>query len=90
MEFDYDPVKSQINQSKHGIDFEKAKMLCLDSYWVVITAKSTDEDRFMIIGKIDTKHWSAIVTYRESVVRIISVRRSRNNEVKIYESWRVG
>ena len=86
VQFDYDPVKSQINQSKHGIDFEKAKMLWKDSYRVEITAKSTDEDRFMIIGKIDAKHWSAIVTYRESVVRIISVRRSRNNEVKLYEN----
>ena len=74
VQFDYDPVKSQINQSKHGIDFEKAKILSKDSYRIEITAKSTDEDRFMIISKIDTKHWSAIVTYRESVVRIISVR----------------
>ena len=53
MQFDYDPLKSQLNQSKHGIDFEKAKMLWKDSYRVEITAKSTDEDRFMIIGKID-------------------------------------
>ena len=86
MQFDYDPAKSQINQSKHDIDFKKAKMLWKDSYRVEIAATSTDESRFMIIGRIDAKHWSAIVTYRESVVRIISVRRSRNNEVKLYES----
>lgn len=86
MQFDYDSVKSQINQSKHGIDFEKAKILWNDSYRVEIQAVSTNEPRFMIIGKIDGKNWSAIVTYRGSVVRIISVRRSRDNEVKLYES----
>ncbi len=86
MQFEFDPAKSQINQSKHGIDFEKAKILWKDSYRVEISAKSTDEPRFMIIGRIDAKHWSAIVTYRDSVIRIISVRRSRNNEVKLYES----
>ena len=86
VQFDYDPVKSQINQSKHGIDFEKAKILWNDSYRVEIQAVSTNEPRFMIIGKIEGKNWSAIVTYRGSVVRIISVRRSRDNEVKLYES----
>ena len=86
MQFDYDPVKSQINQSKHGIDFEKAKTLWNDSYRVEIQAVSTNEPRFMIIAKIEGKNWSAIVTYRGSVVRIISVRRSRDNEVKLYES----
>ncbi len=82
VQFDYDLVKSQINQSKHGIDFEKAKILWSDPYRVEIQAVSTNEPRFMIIGK----NWSAIVTYRGSVVRIISVRRSRNNEVKLYGS----
>ena len=85
MQFEFNPAKSQINKSKHGIDFEEAKILWKDSCRVEITAKSTDEPRYMIIGKIDAKHWSAIVTYRDSVVRIISVRRSRDNEVKLYE-----
>lgn len=32
------------------------------------------------------KHWSAVVTYREGRVRLISVRRSRKKEVELYES----
>lgn len=86
MQFEFDSVKSQINKSKHGIDFEKAKALWNDASRVEIQAISTNEPRFMAIGIIDGKHWSAIVTYRNFVVRIISVRRSRENEVKLYGS----
>ncbi len=65
---------------------EKAKALWNDASRVEIQAISTNEPRFMVIGIIDGKHWSAIVTYRNFVARIISVRRSRENEVKLYGS----
>jgi uncharacterized protein len=39
-----------------------------------------------VIGRIEGKHWSAVVTYREQQVRIISARRSRKEEVALYES----
>jgi uncharacterized protein len=39
-----------------------------------------------VIGRIDGKHWSAVVTYRSENIRINSVRRSRTEEVAIYES----
>ena len=51
-----------------------------------IPAKEVDELRFMVIGIIEQKHWSAIITYRDEKVRIISVRRSRDEEIEIYES----
>lgn len=85
MQFEYDLTKSLSNQSKHGIDFDEAQLLWQDPYRVEITAKSTTEPRLIIIGKIGNKHWSAIVTYREERIRIISVRRSRDNEVDLYE-----
>ncbi len=83
--FEYDLEKSQRNQSKHGIDFERAQLLWDDPKRVEIQAKSTTESRFMVIGKIDGKCWSAIATYRNEKIRIISVRRSRNDEVEFYE-----
>ena len=85
MEFEFDPVKSQANKEKHGIDFLDAQLLWLDSMLLEIPALTTDESRFLIIGKIDDKHWSGVVTYRENRIRIISVRRSRKEEVEIYE-----
>jgi uncharacterized protein len=51
-----------------------------------IQAKSTTEPRFMVIGQIDGKYWSAIATYRNENIRLISVRRSRDDEVESYES----
>lgn len=86
MEFEFDETKSQSNLDKHGIDFVSAQTLWLDPYLLEIPANTTDEPRFLHIGKIKSADWSAVVTYRGSVTRIISVRRSRIEEVKLYES----
>ncbi len=84
--FEFDHNKSQSNKDKHGIDFETAKLLWLDPLLIEIPANTSDEPRFLVIGRISEKYWSAIITYRNDNIRIISVRRSRSEEVKIYES----
>ena len=86
MGFEYDPDKSAENKRKHGIDFEAAQMLWADAGLVEIPARTTDEPRWLLIGKIDEKHWSAIITRRGDNIRLISMRRSRAEEVEIYES----
>lgn len=86
MEFEFDEVKSQANKSKHGIDFVEAQVLWLDEMRVEIPARTEDELRFLVVGMISEKHWSAVVTYRGEKVRFISVRRARIEEVAIYES----
>jgi hypothetical protein len=86
IEFEYDKRKSQINKNKHGIDFIEAQALWEDIDRIEIPVKTIDEERYLLIGKISDKCWSAILTYRDKKVRIISVRRSRKEEVEIYES----
>ncbi len=86
MEFEYDPEKSRSNRLKHGIDFEAAQALWDDADLLEVPARTDDEPRYLIIGRIGTQHWSAIVTYRETKLRIISVRRSRAEEIGLYES----
>jgi len=86
MEFEFDKRKSQINKKKHGIDFIEAQALWNDPDRIEIPAKTIDEERFLIIGEISGKCWSTIITYRNENVRIISVRRSREEEIDIYES----
>ncbi len=86
IEFDYDTNKSKRNETKHGIDFHSAQMLWLDSNLIEIHANRGDEPRFLAIGQINKKHWSAVITYRNCKIRIISVRRSRTTEAKLYES----
>jgi len=46
----------------------------------------TDEKRFLCIGMIADKHCSAIITYRQAYIRIISVRRARKEEIFHYEN----
>jgi len=86
MGFEYDPDKSADNKRKHGIDFEEAQQLWADARLVEVPARTTDEPRWLLIGRIDEKHWSAIITRRGDSIRLISVRRSRDEEVEIYES----
>lgn len=87
MEFEFDPEKSAINYRKHGIEFIEAQRLWEDPDYMEVPVKNiVDEPRFLVIGRIEGKHWSGIVTYRNERTRIISVRRSRKEEVKLYES----
>ena len=84
--FEFDDEKSKANCHKHGIDFHDAQTLWEDQDLLEIRAKSSDEARYLIIGRIGMKHWSAVITYRGVKIRIISVRRSRTREVELYES----
>jgi uncharacterized protein len=83
--FEFDGRKSASNKAKHGIDFVEAQAIFEDDRRLEIPARTEDEPRFMIIGVVAGKHWSAVVTYREGRTRIISVRRSREEEVGWYE-----
>lgn len=84
MEFEFDEEKSRANLAKHGIDFEAAQELWQDPERIEIPARTEDEPRSLVIGRIEGKHWSAVVTPREGRTRIISVRRSRNEEKILY------
>jgi len=84
--FEFDRSKSGANLTKHGIDFIEAQILLNDSNLLEIPAKTTDEPRFLVIGMIKRKHGSALVTYRDENIRLISVRLSRDEELALYES----
>lgn len=85
MEFEFDSAKSAANLEKHGIDFTQAQQLWQDVSRVEVPARTVDEPRWLVIGRIDGKHWSVVVTYRRGRARIISARRSRKEEVALYE-----
>lgn len=85
MKFEFDPEKSAANVAKHEIDFIEAQRLWGDTMHVEVPARTTDEPRWLVIGRIDGRHWAAVVTRRGDRTRIISVRRARDEEVAIYE-----
>lgn len=84
--FEFDSAKSKSNLAKHNIDFVEAQLLWNDAMLLEIAAKTEDEPRYLVIGLIDGKHWSAVITYRGANIRLISVRRARTEEVALYES----
>jgi uncharacterized DUF497 family protein len=86
MIFEFDPEKSAANLEKHGINFVQVQAVWGDVDYIEIPLKTVDEERFMVIGMIVGKMWSSIITYRGESIRIISARRSRKEEIAIYES----
>jgi uncharacterized protein len=86
MDFEYDAPKSAANKRKHGIDFVESQALWDDPDLLEIPARTEDEPRTLMVGRIGQVHWSGVITYREGRIRIISVRRSREEEIDLYES----
>ena len=85
--FEFDEAKSAANKTKHGIDFVSAQELWKDDELVIFPARAlVGEDRSGAIAKLNEKHWTAYFTMRGEKIRLISVRRSRKNEVEFYES----
>lgn len=84
--FEFDPAKSAANLAKHGIDFEQAQALWADPHALRVRVPRPDlsEDRWLVIGLIGDRLWTAVVTYRDAATRIISVRRARDQEAKHY------
>ncbi len=89
MIFEFDDQKSQVNREKHGVDFSEAQALWDDPDVLEIPPRTEDESRYLVIGKIGGRYWSGVITYRQEKIRIISVRRSRAEEVALYESDRI-
>ena len=87
MSFEFDPKKSARTRAdpNRGIDFVEAQAIWLDPDRIEIPLPFAVEPRVAVIGRIGSKLWTAIVTHRGGHIRLISVRRARPNEEKIYE-----
>ena len=86
MHFVFDEAKSRASKEKHGIDFVEAQALWEDPDRLCLPGKTGDEPRFIMVGQIGGKHWSAVFTFRGDATRLISARGSRLLEVRAYES----
>ena len=83
--FEFDERKSLTNLAKHGIDFYRAQHLWDDPARMEVPVNSVGEPRWMVVAMLDGRIWAAVFTWRESSIRIISVRRARNEEGELYE-----
>jgi uncharacterized DUF497 family protein len=73
-----------LNTDKHGIDFKQAQLLWDDAGLIILPSQYPSERRYLAIGVISEKYWTAVFTERMEKVRLISVRRSRNKENELY------
>lgn len=84
--FDFDPQKSTLNKAKHGIDFVEAQALWKNRV-VQIPANIVEREmRYANLGTVKGRHWTAIVTYRGNVRRIISVYPSNERQIRRYQA----
>lgn len=86
VDFEFDPAKSAANKAKHGLNFDEAQSLWDDPDRVTLPSAHPGEPRQLVVGRIAGKSWSAVVAWRGNRIRLISVRRSRDNEIKLYEN----
>jgi uncharacterized protein len=97
MQFEWNPVKAEINQSKHGISFEEAKTVFDDPLYVGFPdpAHSAGEQRFLLLGMSATGRLLVVAHtdclrptggHRGQVTRLISAREMTKRERRIYES----
>jgi uncharacterized DUF497 family protein len=87
--FEFDAAKSVANLAKHGIDFLAVQRLWDDEDLLELPVHFIIESRTLVIGIIDGKKWTAVITHRGPYIRIISVRRARTKEIWMYESKRL-
>lgn len=86
MKFIWDPKKSQENKQKHGVSFEEAMRIWEKERLEVknLAYVKEGESRNATLGFIDDKVFLAIWCYRKESIRLISVRRARKNEEKVF------
>lgn len=82
MEIEFDPAKDAINIEKHGISLCRAVDFEVLAY--VEDERFAVEARFRLYGLLDGKGHCLAGTMRGEVVRVISLRRARNKEMKRY------
>jgi len=86
MEFEYEPAKSAANKDKHGIDFEDARTLWRDDDGITLEASFVAETPYLLVAVLDEKLWTAVHTIQNANIRIISVRRARQDETEAYRN----
>lgn len=87
--FDWDENKNQINQKKHGINFEEASSVFYDEKAILFDdpEHSEWEERFILLGMSNAANVCIVChCYRESdtVIRIISARKATKKEAERY------
>ena len=86
VKFDWDPTKSASNEAKHGLSLASASALWAGPV-VTLASKHPGELRHLAIGLIAGHHWTVVYAPRGDRLRLISARRSRENEKALFKDF---
>ncbi|MCP4409086.1 MAG: BrnT family toxin [Gammaproteobacteria bacterium] len=92
MKFEWDSEKEEVNINKHGITFEQASYVFADPFALnkYDDEHSIEEDSWLLLGKsINEVLFVVVHTFKDDdnieYVRIISARKTTNNEQQTYQ-----
>ncbi len=90
-ELEWDATKSARCEQQRGFNFEYAARALLDPNKLIREDKRFNygEQRFQIIGKINTRVFVVIYAKRDQIIRIISARKANKREVNRYENRKI-
>ena len=88
MDFEWDDVKSELCFRDRGFDFAYAAQAFFDPTRIIHADNrhSYGEDRYQLMGQIDSRLFMLVYTQRRGVTRIISARKANQREVSNYEN----
>lgn len=82
--FEWDQKKNEINVEKHGLSFEDATKIFNDPDRIQYISSKGNERRFITVGKVIKFIVAVVYTVRSGMIRIISARQARKNEIRDY------
>lgn len=86
MDIEFDPIKDQANQVKHGLSLALAEAFELETALVEIDGRNDyKEERFIALGLIGDRVHVMVFTVRGEAIRVISLRKANRREVKRYD-----
>jgi uncharacterized protein len=86
VDFSWDPAKARANSAKHGVSFEEAVEVFVDSL-ALIVEDVAHPDRLIVIGSSKGERLLLVVFVEkdEDEIRIISARLATSHERRRYE-----
>lgn len=82
--FEWDEVKRRANLAKHRLDFRDADLVFSEPYLKLPARPAGDEVRHRAIGHVGESLVAVIYTERGEALRIISMRKARNDERRLF------
>lgn len=86
MEFEWDEAKRRRVLRERGLDFLDAAALFDGRTVLSVPSPRGPEERWLTIGELDGRTIGVVWTWREDRIRIVTMRRARDEEKRQYRA----